>query len=191
MQPATHFQAPGPSQSHATQPHQMFVSANGQFMTAAPMVSIAMPTPGTQQAVSATANPATGTTTCYGSPFQPFLMGQSAGGQHAGMVTWQPTAAWSAYQHAAAAAAAAAVTATSGGMAQQQHSQQQQQQNQTQQHQHPFAQQQQHHQAQQSAQQQHFVFTGTQPVTPTATPAAGYPQQLYLASAPSESIGFE
>lgn len=198
MQPGTHFQTPGSSQTHVTQPHQMFVSANGQFMTAAPMVSIAMPTPGTQQTVSATGNPSSGTTACYGSPFQPFLMGQSAAGQPAGMVAWQPTAAWSAYQHAAAAAAAAAV---SGGMSQQTqgHSQQQQQQQnsqqqgqvQNQQQQHPFGvqTQQQTQQTMQHHQQQHFVFTGSQStVAQPANPAAGYPQQLYLASAPSKFI---
>ncbi|KAL5963703.1 hypothetical protein TSMEX_008549, partial [Taenia solium] len=109
MQPATHFQAPAPSQTHP-QPHQMFVSANGQLMTATPMVSIAVPAASTQQAaLAASATPTPGTTAaaCYGSPFQPFLMGQSAPGQPAG-----------------------------------------------------------------------------QTVAPAATPAAAYPQQLYLASAP-------
>uniref|UniRef100_A0A5K3FRL2 G/T mismatch-specific thymine DNA glycosylase n=1 Tax=Mesocestoides corti TaxID=53468 RepID=A0A5K3FRL2_MESCO len=95
MQPAAQF--------HPHPQHQMFVSANGQLMAATPMVSIAMPTAGQQAAAAAAA--AAAATGCYGAPFQQFIMSQSATGQPAGMVAWQPTTAWSAYQHAATATA--------------------------------------------------------------------------------------
>ena len=182
MQPTAQFQPPTSCQPQHPQAHQMFVSANGQLMTATPMVSIAVPNANVHQGTISAAT-ASGTTPagCYGSPFQPFFMSQSPPGQPAGMVAWQPTAAWSAYQHAAAAAAAAAATASSAST--QQYVQQQHQNQQA------FSQNNQQHQAQthaqqQQQQQQHFVFAGGQSGATSANTAAAYPQQLYLASAP-------
>ena len=188
MQPTAQFQSPTSCQPPHPQAHQMFVSPNGQLMTAAPMVSIAVPTANSQQSAISAGSAAPGTTPagCYGSPFQPFFMSQSPPGQPASMVAWQPSAAWSAYQHAAAAAAAAAATASSAST--QQYVQQQQQQHQNHQ---AFSQSSQQHQSQthtqqqQQQQQQHFVFAGGQSTGSSTHPAAAaYPQQLYLTSAP-------